>query len=280
MVKKLFYHLKRGKLMFMGKPLFMTLVALELLWERGMDLVLSHQFESKLVDIKLTAVIKTFERPKELRRLIVSIKRFYPNMGIIVVDDSQVPSKEEGAETITMPYDSGVSAGRNLGLSAVKTKYFLLLDDDFIFYRKTDLAPMVDKMDAYKEIDILGGEVVNLPLHRRIKYEETSLYPTTKDSVIHYGSLIAGMKVQDKVANFYLGRTERIKKVGWDERIKRLDHADFFTRAKGVLTTVFNPDFKILHAQTPFNKSYMDKRNDYEDDRKLIYEKYYIDTIV
>ena len=92
-----------------------------------------------------------------------------------------------------------------------------------------------------------------------------------------YGSSIGGMAVQDKVANFYIGRTESIRRVGWDDRIKRLDHADFFTRAMGVLTSVFNPEFKVLHAQTPFNKIYMDKRNAYEDDRKLIYEKYYAD---
>ena len=277
-VKKLFYHLKRGKLTFIGKPLFITLVSIELYWERLMDMLFSPQFESKLLNESVTAVIKTFERPKELKRLIESIKHFYPDMKIIVVDDSQNPSKIEGVKTITMPYDSGVSAGRNLAVSAVETKYLLLLDDDFVFYRKTDLEPVVKKMDKYTEIDILGGEVVDLPLYISAEYKRASLHPTSKDPIMPYGSTIGGMEVQDKVANFYIGRTESIKQVGWDDRIKRLDHADFFTRAKGVLTSVFDPDFKVLHAQTPFNKTYMDKRNAYEEDQKLIFEKYYTDS--
>ncbi len=57
--------------------------------------------------------------------------------------------------------------------------------------------------------------------------------------------------------------------------IKRLDHADFFTRAKGVLTTVFDPSFKVLHARTPFDKAYMEKRMDLESDRKVLWQKYY-----
>jgi len=274
-VKKLFYHLKRGKLTFIGKPLFTAMVAIEIYWERLMDLLFTPQFESKMVNENVTVVIKTFERPKELKRLVDSIKHFYPDMKIIVVDDSKEPLKIEGVKNITMPYDSGVSAGRNLAVSAVETKYLLLLDDDFIFYRKTDLEAALKKLDRYDEIDILGGEVVNLPLYSSTKYKQASLHPTTKDSIMSDGSSIGGMAVQDKVANFYIGRTESIKRVGWDNRIKRLDHSDFFTRAKGVLISVFNPEFKVLHAQTPFNKMYMDKRNAYEDDQKIIYQKYY-----
>jgi len=66
-----------------------------------------------------------------------------------------------------------------------------------------------------------------------------------------------------------------LKLVGWDERIKRLDHADFFTRAKGVLVTVYNPEFKILHAQTPFDRHYLSKRYDLGQDRLVLRMKYY-----
>ena len=274
-VKKLFYHLKRGKLTFIGKPLFMGMVTVELLWERLMDLLFSLKFESKQVNESVTAVIKTFERPKELKRLIESIKHFYPDMKIIVVDDSREPLKIEGIKTIHMPYDSGVSAGRNLAVSHVKTKYLLLLDDDYVFYRKTDLEPAVKKMHENPKIDIMGGERVDLPLYAKVDNKKATLYHTSKEATMPYGSSIDGMAVQDKVANFYIARSESIRKVGWDDRIKRLDHADFSTRAKGVLTSVFNSEFKVLHAQTPFNKTYMDKRNTYEADKKLIFEKYY-----
>ncbi len=274
-IKKLFYHLKRGKFTFIGKPIFISFLGMEIFFERIMDRISTHNFDSKNVNEKLTMLIKTFERPKELKRLIDSIRWFYPEVKIIIVDDSMFPSKTEGVQTIVLPYDSGVSAGRKQGLNAVRTKYFLLLDDDFIFYRKTDLEPIVKKLDSYSEIDILGGKVVNLPLYTSSKYKDSSLHPTNKNSLKSVGSIIGSMVVQDKVANFYIGRTQSVKLVGWDERIKRLDHADFFTRAKGVLLSVFTSEYKVLHAQTPFHKSYMDKRNDYKEDQKIIARKYY-----
>ena len=40
--------------------------------------------------------------------------------------------------------DMGISLGRNLALKMVKTKYFLLVDDDHVFNDKTNL----DKVDG------------------------------------------------------------------------------------------------------------------------------------
>lgn len=40
---------------------------------------------------------------------------------------------------LRMKYNSGASAGRNLGLSFVKTPYFLIVDDDFYFHKETNL---------------------------------------------------------------------------------------------------------------------------------------------
>src|SRR5206468_3533420 len=94
--------------------------------------------EERLVR-ELTALVKTFERPPILRRLVSSIKRLYPALRVVIVDDSRKPSRLPGTETIVMPYDSGISAGRNEGLKHVTTPYVLVLDDDFIFFRRTRL---------------------------------------------------------------------------------------------------------------------------------------------
>lgn len=271
----LFRQLKYGKLSVIGKPIFIVTVTFELLFERVMDIVLRRNIETRLVNEHLTAIIKTFERPLELKRLVQSIRRFYPDMKIIVVDDSREPAILEGVETIVMPFDSGVSAGRNRALKAVKSKYTLLLDDDYVFFRKTDFHKGLQLMQECREIDIMGGERVDLPLYRTVDYREPRLYPVGRDAVKPMGSLVCSMPVYDKVANFYIARTERLRLVGWDETLKRLDHADFFSRAKGVLVTVFNKDFKVLHAQTPYNEVYMSKRFSIEDDQKRLYEKYY-----
>lgn len=273
--KTLSYQLKRGKLSLIGKPLYETLIKAELFYihlKEG-----KKAFENTaLADDNLTAIIKTFERPEILARLIGSIKRLYPRLEIIVVDDSKNPSFTEGVQNITLPYDSGVSAGRQKALETVATPYVLLLDDDFVFYRETKLESALKKLMMHPEIDIMGGEVVNLPSFKSTDYSKANLHPTNAKAILELGSIVGGMPVYDKVPNFYIARTERLKLVGWDARIKRLDHADFFTRAKGVLTTVYNDKFKILHAQTPFNKYYMTKRHDIDQDRLVLKMKYYL----
>ena len=71
------------------------------------------------LDEQLTLVVKTFERPATLRRLVTSIRRLYPTVRVIVVDDSRVPSQLPGVDTIALPYDQGVSIGRQAGLDQV-----------------------------------------------------------------------------------------------------------------------------------------------------------------
>jgi len=92
------------------------------------------------------------------------------------------------------------------------------------------------------------------------------------------GSNISGLPVYDKVANFFICRTDRIKEVGWDTKLKKLEHADFFTRAKGVLLTVYNENLACLHASTPFDKKYMEFRNDCSVERFIIMKRYFRDN--
>jgi len=274
LIKVFIHHLKRGKLTLIGRPLWNILIGTELLYFKRKNKEVIFK-KTHLVDEKLTAIIKTFERQDTLKRLIKSIKLFYPHMRIIVVDDSKVSPQIEGVKLITIPYDSGVSVGRQMALDNVKTPYTLILDDDFVFYYHTELEPAMEIMEANTNIDIMGGEVVDLPLLQSADYSNAPLHPSLNKSLHVPGSKIAGFPIFNKVPNFYIARTERLKLVGWDKDIKRLDHADFFTRAKGVLTTIFNKNFKVLHAQTPFNKNYMKKRNDIGNDKLILFMKYY-----
>ncbi|WP_297525002.1 glycosyltransferase [Sulfurovum sp.] len=269
-------HLKHGKLQWLGKPLYEGLVALELKWVEKKEQGRLPFTNTPLVNTKLTAIIKTFERPETLKRLLSSLRRCYPDMHVIMADDSHEPQKPDGVETIILPYDSGVSAGRQKALDAVKTPYVLLLDDDFIFYAETKLEEALNILEHEPAIDIMGGEVVNLPSFKAADYRDARLHPTDKASLIPQGTLLSGLPVYDKIPNFYIARTERLKLVGWDARIKRLDHADFFTRAKGTLVTVMNGQFKILHAQTPHNRPYMQKRYDVKQDSAVLKMKYYM----
>ena len=276
-LKRLLYRASvHGPLRPVAKPVHGGLISLALMKEAWLDRFATGEQDQEYIARQVTAVVKTFERPQILRRLIRSLRRFYPTMRVIVVDDSRMPQRLEGVDTIVMPYDSGVSAGRNEALQHVETPYLMLLDDDFIFYRHTKIQPVLEKLERLRQVDIVGGEVVYLPFYRTMDYRGEHLHPTDAKSVITPGTRIEGMAVHDKVANFYIARTESIRKVGWDPRIKRLDHADFFTRAKGVLCTIFDPSFKVLHARTPFDRDYMKKRLNIDRDKQILRMKYYI----
>lgn len=260
-----------GPMRKIAKPAHGTLVGVELALERLRDGFTAPDDQNAL-NPQVTALIKTFERPKIAKRLIDSIRRFYPSLRIIVVDDSRTPTRFEGVKTIVLPYDSGVSAGRAAGLEQITTPYLLLLDDDFVFSRRTRIGPVLAWMEAHPEADIVGGEVFYLPFYRTLPHQ--GLHWTSASPIRPEGSLLGGLPVRDKVPNFFLAKTASIRKVNWDPELKRKDHADFFTRAKGVLTSVFDARFAVLHAQTPFNKAYQERARDVAQDVRILQEKH------
>jgi len=264
---------RTGPFRLLVAPVYGALVSLQLGYERLLDAVLTRPCRDPQLQ-QLTALIKTFERPAKLKRLVRSIRRRYPDLKIIVVDDSRDPVQLDGVETVVLPYDSGVSAGRNAGLAQIQSEFMLCLDDDFVFNRQTDLMQVVSDIQAQPDIDILAGEVIYLPLRIVHSYAQTPVFATGKQPLKTPGSLIGGFPVHLKVPNFYIARSDRIRLVGWDEKLKRLDHADFFSRAVGVLTVVQNSDFKVLHYPTYFSKRYLDKRNDTHHDQIVLQLKY------
>lgn len=259
-----------------GRPLYETTTKMELLVERMIDsLQPPDPKRQALVNEHLTAVVKTFERPSAVRRLLASISRFYPELPIILVDDSRHPQSYPGVRTITMPFDSGVSAGRNEGVRHVTTPYVLLLDDDYVFYRHTRLDEAMGLMKSEPRIDIMGGAVVDLPLYEVTDYRRQTLFPTKAKPTMPPGSYLGGLPVTDKVPNFFIARTEQLRTVMWEESLKRGEHKEFFTRARGVLTTVYNEELRCLHLRSFFDERYLQHRDDYAEGRELILTRYY-----
>jgi hypothetical protein len=176
-----------------------------------------------------------------------------------------------------LPYDSGVSAGRSAGLKLVKTPYTLLLDDDFIFYYHSGLRQAMQDICRHPEIDIMGGKVIKLPHFAVNDYRQAKIFPTASEPVHPPGSFIGPFSVYDKVPDFYLARTDRLRLVDWDPCLKRQDHADLFTRARGILTSVYNKNLRCLHAQTPYLEIYMQHRLNLKNDISVLRLRYHTD---
>jgi len=246
-------------------PVFDALVAAQLAVGQRAPLA-----PSSSLDDRVTVLIKTFERPVLLRRLVSSIRRMYPTVPVIVVDDSREPTCLPDVQTIALPFDQGVSAGRQAGLDRVQTAYVMVLDDDFVFYRGTRIERAVDVLDRQPRVDLVGGQLIDLPYLRFREPPLGRIFATSATPREPIGSTIDGLPVCDKVANFYVARTESIRRVGWTPALRRLDHADFFTRALGVIVSVFDRELRAFHAQTPFDAEYMSRRMDVAADQLVL----------
>uniref|UniRef100_A0A8D1CKW1 Glycosyltransferase 2-like domain-containing protein n=1 Tax=Sus scrofa TaxID=9823 RepID=A0A8D1CKW1_PIG len=112
--------------------------------------------ERKLRDL-VTIATKTFLRPHKLMTMLRSVREYYPDLTVIVADDSKEPLKitDSHVEYYAMPFGKGWFAGRNLAISQVTTKYVLWVDDDFIFNSKTRIEALVDVLEK-TELDVVS----------------------------------------------------------------------------------------------------------------------------
>jgi histo-blood group ABO system transferase len=202
---------------------------------------------------KVTMTIKTFIRPQCLKDIISSIYRRYPCLRIVVADDSPdidhsyIVTDNSLLTYVKLPFDSGLSAGRNAMLAHVHTEYMFLIDDDFLFPSDFKLEAFVDILENV-DVDVLAGPImgepssfiltedpagtlnvhghVNAQTVKGVRESTISLLKTNK------GETIAGCYYTDMVTNVFLARIAAVKQVRWDDRLKLGEHEDFFYRAK------------------------------------------------
>ncbi len=248
----LYEKLVYGRLGVLAKPCYDLVLGAILVFERMVDLF-APKDDSDIRD--LTIVIKTFERPYAVRRLVRSIQRRYRQARILVVNDSKNPSKLDGVENLIMPYDTGISAGRNAALDRIRTRYLLLLDDDFVFSRRQRLGTLISRMEEHDEIDILGGRTIDLPFYIIHDFQDIPV-PSTAEPKTPLNRMLGDNRVVDKVQNYFIARTESIRRVRWNDDLKVMEHTEFFTRARGRITTAYRDDMLVLHAKTPFDIAY------------------------
>jgi GT2 family glycosyltransferase len=224
---------------------------------------------------KITAIIKTFERPDCLDRCIRSLRKFYPMIPVIVADDSVAPGRRDDVRYIRLAPDSGSSAGRNAALMNVATPYFLNLDDDICLDEGSDLLLLLKVLED-GVADIAGGDRttfgIRSPWHGTILREGTVLrvLPGCRSDHGSYQRC-------DIVHNFFVARTEMVRKAGgWDAELKVNAHTEFFLRMKQYgARVVFCPAVTAehRHVETPHYAKYR-RRTDF---RRIFMRKYGIE---
>ncbi|XP_019643116.1 PREDICTED: beta-1,4 N-acetylgalactosaminyltransferase 1-like [Branchiostoma belcheri] len=211
------------------------------------------------IDRKVTVVTKTFLRYESVRNLIRSVRKCYPTIRIVVADDSRPVEDLQGdnVDHYVMPFGAGWFAGRNLAVSQVKTPYLLWVDDDFFFTPKTKLEKLADVLDN-ADIDIVSGLVGDVvvstfKLNILEGDEEGDCLVQTYGT---YGTLKDFPECHrvDRVTNFFLGRTDKVREVGFDPAFSRFAHTEFFFEGLGKLRSAACTFAQIGHDQTTNDK--------------------------
>uniref|UniRef100_A0A8C8RDB7 Beta-1,4 N-acetylgalactosaminyltransferase n=2 Tax=Pelusios castaneus TaxID=367368 RepID=A0A8C8RDB7_9SAUR len=227
-------------------------------------------------DYNMTALItiatKTFLRYDKLRALIASIRRFYPTVTIIIADDSQHHEPVEGPhiEQYFMPFGKGWFAGRNLAISQVTTKYVLWVDDDFIFTPRTRVEKLVDVLEK-TSLDLVGGAVREITGFTTTYRQKINVQAggkegdclQTRQGYHHNIQGFPGCVVTDGVVNFFLARTDKVLQVGFDPRLSRVAHLEFFIDGLGILHVGSCADVVVDHAskiKLPWQKTESEKQ--------------------
>uniref|UniRef100_A0A8C9AEC3 Beta-1,4 N-acetylgalactosaminyltransferase n=1 Tax=Prolemur simus TaxID=1328070 RepID=A0A8C9AEC3_PROSS len=206
----------------------------------------------------VTIATKTFLRYDRLRTLIASIRRFYPTVTVVIADDSDKPERISGphVEHYLMPFGKGWFAGRNLAVSQVTTKYVLWVDDDFVFTARTRLERLVDVLER-TPLDLVGGAVREISGFATTYRQLLSVEPGApglgnclrqRRGFHHELVGFPGCVVTDGVVNFFLARTDKVREVGFDPRLSRVAHLEFFLDGLGSLRVGSCSDVVVDHA--------------------------------
>ncbi|XP_028321055.1 beta-1,4 N-acetylgalactosaminyltransferase 2-like [Gouania willdenowi] len=206
------------------------------------------------IDSLVTITTKTFLRYPKLKIMVESVRTFYPKIHIVIADDNirteTIPGRN--IEQFYMPPAKGWFAGRNLAVSQVNTKYFMWVDDDYLFTEKTKIEKFVEVLEANPELDMVGGSVGGN------RWDFTFLYNEGDDeeggcmylkfhTQFHPLPGYPNCSLVNGVVNFFLARTDAVRSIGFDPVIKRVGHPELFMDGLGYLMVATCDDPENMH---------------------------------
>ena len=203
-------------------------------------LTLLMSFSRPSVEFDVTFGIKSSGREKHVNRLVQSMHKFAPEIPIVIADDGRNPlviGLQLGVTIIQLSYDAGLSAGRNALIDNITTEYMIYFDDDFVMTPLTDYKAMVQILNKFHDVDVVGASVADrVDWGFTFRREGKNLYQELPQQFMGHRDC----KKVDIVPNFFAARVNSLRQVRWDEHFKLGEHEDFFLRVKekklGVIT--------------------------------------------
>lgn len=225
--------------------------------------------------------IKTFLRERTLFKTLDAVEEHFPYpYKLYIADDGTITQEKastyrelekEGHQIIRLPFDSGISAGRNATVKRVGEKYILIMDDDIRLTDSESMKRMLSVLEDDGNLGLVsgvlehengspyGGEEYCRGL--RFELRDGFLLRWPANSAIHSVNGNS-YRTADQVVNFFLARRELFYDILWDGKIKvGWEHIDFFlalakTRWKAAVCL----DAKAIHARPEHDFTYNQHR--------------------
>jgi len=238
---------------------------------------------------ELTFIVFTTLRPDCLRGLLHSLRKYYPDVPVAIADDSPIPYPEvaeeySGITYRTFPDNLGSGMCYNhLIDNEVKTPFVALLDDDYIFTPQTRIEKLLNFCQM-GIADFVGGGV-HIRSNNLLTNYVGNLWIEERDKgrVLMFGRL-DNLKPTtcDIMPNFWVTRTDTLRSIRWDERLKLCRHQDFFLRVIGYTPEsgtereqknicFYDPSVIVSHCHNQIPPAYHEKRNVHFADFKPIF---------
>ena len=239
--------------------------------------------------------IKTFMREATFFKTLNAVKENFPfPYKLYVADDGDISESKDkaynelrqaGHEVIILPFNSGLSRGRNEIARRVKEQHVLMMDDDMELESGEPVKMMRDVLESDENIGLVAGV---LELRNKDPYGGNGYSQGLRLEVSH-GQLIRwpesnpvhkvngwSYRIADQVVNFFLARAEMFKDIQWDDNIKvEWEHMDFFLRLKDTKwKAAVCLDAKAVHLHSIHDPEYNMYRR--SADTKYFCEKYNI----
>lgn len=252
----------------------------------------------------VSIIIGTLDREQALLACLKSIRKFYPTIQVLVVDDGNMDlqriqeKKKRLVSEFQVKYyklanDAGAGKKRNMGMKLAKTKYVVVIDDDFIFTGNTNLSAMQAILDRRPDITIVGGQVLDKNGHHgtrgsmlargailnedgsiKFRYFHRIKLPKPVLDAVLMGSHEVMFYPCDFVRTFMMIREDH--RIQWDPDLKtNPDHIDFFLKImeRGHFKVVYCPQVSLKHKHPAPSAEYTQMR-----DRKDFWKVFYLKT--
>ena len=225
----------------------------------------------------ITIGIKTFCRPDTLKDslsiLFEGNEEKYP---VIIADDSLDKYKEQNLKIINnfkekfsadikvidMPFDSGLSRGRNEIVENCETQYIMIMDDSRTFSSELPVANMINFLEENEDYHLFFGVINSRPgKHRKyagifdeVSDDDTIRIKLAEPKIIKHlvtgGKLFENLEETNIGVNVFVARTECLKKVKWNNELKVGEHELFFYNFfKAGYKCVISEDCNFIQVQ-------------------------------